>query len=93
MFIAYASRRHPTYGSLMVRCLVYTMYKHACHRDMEEIFKIVSVFHKSSFSWSWLTNIDCTSGTGIAQVWHRSSTGVEQVQIDETAPSSGSLDI
>jgi len=30
------------YGSLLVRCFVQTLYRHSCHRDMHDIYKVVS---------------------------------------------------
>jgi len=37
-----ASKRHPEYGSPMIRALVSSIYKHACHRDLYTIFQQVS---------------------------------------------------
>ncbi|KAF6025203.1 hypothetical protein EB796_016514 [Bugula neritina] len=37
-----ASKRHLEYGSPMIRALVSSIYKHACHRDLYTIFKQVS---------------------------------------------------
>jgi len=39
---AFTSKIHPVYGSLMVRALVSSMYKHAGHHDLCTIFKQVS---------------------------------------------------
>ncbi|KAF6025201.1 hypothetical protein EB796_016512 [Bugula neritina] len=36
-----SSKRHPEYGSLMIRALVSSIYKHACHRDLYTIFQQV----------------------------------------------------
>ncbi|KAF6025189.1 hypothetical protein EB796_016500 [Bugula neritina] len=33
-----SSKRHPEYGSPMIRALVSSIYKHACHRDLYTIF-------------------------------------------------------
>jgi len=41
-FAGFLAVRHEIYGSLMIRALVSTMYKHAGHRHMCEIFKNVS---------------------------------------------------
>jgi len=41
-FVGFLAVRHEIYGSLMIRALVSTMYKHAGHRHMCEIFKNVS---------------------------------------------------
>ncbi|KAF6040761.1 hypothetical protein EB796_000925 [Bugula neritina] len=38
---SFISKRHPVYGSLMIRALVSSMYKHACHHDLYTIFKQV----------------------------------------------------
>ncbi|KAF6038705.1 hypothetical protein EB796_002987 [Bugula neritina] len=38
-FESFLAVRHEVYGSLMIRALVSTMYKHAGHRHMCEIFK------------------------------------------------------
>ncbi|XP_067933738.1 uncharacterized protein [Watersipora subatra] len=38
---SYTSIRSPTHGSWFIRLLVATFYKHACHRDIESLFKIV----------------------------------------------------
>ncbi|KAF6018487.1 hypothetical protein EB796_023206 [Bugula neritina] len=40
-FVGFLAVRHEVYGSLMIRALVSTMYKHAGHRHMCEIFKNV----------------------------------------------------
>lgn len=40
---AYLSCRHEAFGSLMIRCFVVTFYKHACHRDVTSLCKIVSI--------------------------------------------------
>ncbi|KAF6030008.1 hypothetical protein EB796_011687 [Bugula neritina] len=36
-----SSKRHPEYGSPMIRALVSSIYKHACHRDLFTIFQQV----------------------------------------------------
>ncbi|KAF6036895.1 hypothetical protein EB796_004798 [Bugula neritina] len=36
-----SSKRHPEYGSPMIRALVSSIYKHACHRDLYTIFQQV----------------------------------------------------
>ncbi|KAF6023894.1 hypothetical protein EB796_017803 [Bugula neritina] len=36
-----ASKRHPEYGSPMIRALVSSIYKHTCHRDLFTIFQQV----------------------------------------------------
>jgi len=41
--IIIASKRHPEYGSPMIRALVSSIYKHACHRDLYTIFMQVSL--------------------------------------------------
>ncbi|KAF6039057.1 hypothetical protein EB796_002635 [Bugula neritina] len=38
---SFISKSHPECGSLMVRALVSSMYKHACHHDLYTIFKQV----------------------------------------------------
>ncbi|XP_067930913.1 caspase-3-like [Watersipora subatra] len=38
---SYTSTRSHTGGSFFIRILVYTFYKHACHRDVESLFKII----------------------------------------------------
>ncbi|XP_067932893.1 malignant fibrous histiocytoma-amplified sequence 1 homolog [Watersipora subatra] len=38
---SYRSIRSTTHGSWFIRLLVATFYKHACHRDIESLFKIV----------------------------------------------------
>ncbi|XP_067932925.1 caspase-6-like [Watersipora subatra] len=38
---SYRSIRSTTHGSWFIRMLVATFYKHACHRDIESLFKIV----------------------------------------------------
>ncbi|KAF6039318.1 hypothetical protein EB796_002374 [Bugula neritina] len=38
---SFVSWRHPVYGSLMIRALVSSMYKHAGHHDLCAIFKQV----------------------------------------------------
>ncbi|XP_067930841.1 caspase-4-like [Watersipora subatra] len=38
---SYTSTRSHTLGSFFIRILVYTFYKHACHRDVESLFKII----------------------------------------------------
>ncbi|KAF6038648.1 hypothetical protein EB796_003043 [Bugula neritina] len=38
---SFTSKRHPVYGSLMIRALVSSMYKHAGHHDLYTIFKQV----------------------------------------------------
>ncbi|KAF6036179.1 hypothetical protein EB796_005514 [Bugula neritina] len=38
---SFISKRHCVYGSLMIRALVSSMYKHACHHDLYTIFKQV----------------------------------------------------
>ncbi|XP_067941065.1 malignant fibrous histiocytoma-amplified sequence 1 homolog [Watersipora subatra] len=38
---SYTSTRSHTHGSFFIRILVYTFYKHACHRDVESLFKII----------------------------------------------------
>ncbi|KAF6017305.1 hypothetical protein EB796_024372 [Bugula neritina] len=38
---SFISKRHPVYGSLMIRALVSSLYKHACHHDLLTIFKQV----------------------------------------------------
>ncbi|KAF6030891.1 hypothetical protein EB796_010777 [Bugula neritina] len=40
---SFISKRHPVYGSLMIRALVSSMYKHACHHDLYTIFKQVQI--------------------------------------------------
>jgi len=40
--VGFLAVRHEIYGSLMIRALVSTMYKHASHHHMCEIFKNVS---------------------------------------------------
>jgi len=39
---AYKAVRSGTHGSWFIRVLVATFYKHSCHRDIEQLFKIVS---------------------------------------------------
>lgn len=41
--VAGLSNRDFNRGSMLIRFLVRTMYRHACHKDMHEIFKIVSI--------------------------------------------------
>jgi len=41
-FAAYKAGRHDAYGTWFIRILVATFYKHSCHRDVDELFKIVS---------------------------------------------------
>jgi len=43
IYIILASKRHPEYGSPMIRALVSSIYKHACHRDLYTIFQHVSL--------------------------------------------------
>ena len=43
--VGYVAQRDEKYGSPMIRCLVHTMYNHACHRDMYEIYKTVSIYY------------------------------------------------
>ncbi|KAF6041122.1 hypothetical protein EB796_000569 [Bugula neritina] len=38
---SFISKSHPECGSLMVRALVSSMYKHACHHDLYTIFRQV----------------------------------------------------
>ncbi|XP_067931211.1 uncharacterized protein [Watersipora subatra] len=38
---SYKATRSDTHGSFFIRILVYTFYKHACHRDVETLFKII----------------------------------------------------
>ncbi|KAF6022362.1 hypothetical protein EB796_019282 [Bugula neritina] len=38
---SFVSKIHPGYGSLMIRALVSSMYKHACHHDLHTLFKQV----------------------------------------------------
>jgi len=45
LLVAFISKSHPECGSLMVRALVSSMYKHAGHHDLYTIFKQVNVLH------------------------------------------------
>jgi len=38
----YRAGRHDAYGTWFIRILVATFYRHSCHRDIDELFKIVS---------------------------------------------------
>jgi len=48
-----ASKRIPEYGSITIRALVSSMYKHACHHDLYTIFKQVTA--KSFGLWCSLS--------------------------------------
>ena len=39
---AFTATRSSTHGSFFIRILVATFYRHANHKDVEELFKIVS---------------------------------------------------
>jgi len=43
LLVAFIAKVHPVYGSLMIRALVSSMYKHAGHHDLYTIFKQVSI--------------------------------------------------
>ncbi|XP_067934863.1 uncharacterized protein [Watersipora subatra] len=38
---SYSATKSDTHGSFFIRMLVVTFYKHACHRDVESLFKII----------------------------------------------------
>ena len=42
---AYIATKSTTHGSWFIRVLVATFYKHCNHRDVESLFKIVSVIY------------------------------------------------
>ena len=43
---AFTATRSSTHGSFFIRILVATFYRHANHKDVEELFKIVSHRHE-----------------------------------------------
>ena len=44
LLTAFTATRSKTHGSWFIRMLVATFYRHASHRDVETLFKIVSTY-------------------------------------------------
>ena len=44
-YSGYVSSRHTRQGTWFIRAIVEALYKHACHRDLQSLFKQVRLWH------------------------------------------------